>query len=322
MEIGSFIELQFRKGLEWYKGDKNVARLNTGRSAIWHAFRVTGCKAIWIPYYQCDTIRDTFHTHNVEVKYYHIDKQWNPIDLQPADNEAVLLVNYYGIMSHERMVAMAHSYNHAIIDNCQAFFCQPVEGALNVYSCRKFVGVPDGAYLVGKDAHLYMDEYPQGYSSDTASFLLLRIEYGCEGKGYQARTVNEERIDHEPVMRMSKLTRTILDGADYEECRKMRRENFAYLHEQLGAMNLINPLTYYDEETIPMVYPLVVEDDEVIKRLYAAKHFQGRWWGYVPQENPVGSFEHWIASNIIPLTIDQRYDQKEMDFLVSVVKNH
>ena len=71
-----------------------------------------------------------------------------------------------------------------------------------------------------------------------------------------------------------------------------------------------------------MVYPLVVEDDEVIKRLFAAKHFQGRWWGYVPQENPVGSFEHWIASNIIPLTIDQRYGQKEMDFLVSVVKKH
>lgn len=322
MEIGSFIELQFRKGLEWYKGDIDVARLNTGRSAIWHAFRVTGCKAIWIPYYQCDSIRETFRTHKVEVKYYRIDKDWNPIDLQPADNEAVLLVNYYGIMSHERMAAQADLYQYAIIDNCQAFFCRPVEGALNVYSCRKFVGVPDGAYVVGKDAHLYLEDYPQGYSSDTASFLLLRIEYGCEGKGYQARMVNEERIDHEPAMRMSKFTRMILDGADYEECRKVRRENFAYMHERLGDMNLINPLAYYDDDTIPMVYPLVVEDDEVIKRLFAAKHFQGRWWGYVPQENPIGSFEHWIASNIIPLTIDQRYGLKEMDFLVSVIKNN
>lgn len=322
MEIGSFIELQFRKGLEWHKGDNDVARLNTGRSAIWHAFRVTGCKAIWIPYYQCDSIRETFGAHSTEVKYYRTDKNWNPVDLFPGDNEAVLLVNYYGIMSHERMMALAHPYKHAIIDNCQAFFCQPVDGALNVYSCRKFVGVPDGAYVVGKDAHLYMEEYPQSYSSDTAGFLLLRIEYGCEGKGYQARSINEERIDHEPVMRMSKLTRTILDGSDYEDCRRMRRENFAYMHEQLGAMNLINPLKYYDNETVPMVYPLVVEDDEVIKRLFAAKHFQGRWWGYVPQENPVGSFEHWISSNIIPLTIDQRYGRKEMEFLVSVVKNN
>ena len=80
-----------------------------------------------------------------------------------------------------------------------------------MYSCRKFIGVPDGAYVVGKNAHLYTDEYAQGYSSDTANFLLLRIEYGCEGKAYQSRSVNEERIDHEPVKQMSRLTRTILD---------------------------------------------------------------------------------------------------------------
>ena len=56
MEIGSFIEMQFPKGKELYKGEKNIARLNSGRAAIWHAFRVLGCEAIWIPYYQCDTV--------------------------------------------------------------------------------------------------------------------------------------------------------------------------------------------------------------------------------------------------------------------------
>lgn len=320
MEIGSFIELQFRKGLEWYKGEKDIARLNTGRSAIWHAYRISGCKAIWIPYYQCDTIRETMTAHGVKVKYYHIDGKWNPIDLEAADDEAVLLVNYYGIMSYKRMVQLAQQVRHPIIDNCQAFFCPQIEGALNVYSCRKFIGVPDGAYVVGKDAHIYTDEYSQGYSSDTANFLLLRIEYGCEGKAYQARSINEERLDHEPVKRMSKLTRTVLDGADYNKCRYTRRENFSYFHKQLGCVNLINPLMYYDNETIPMVYPLVVEDDEVIKRLFAAKHFQGRWWSYITDELPIGSFEYWIASNIIPITIDQRYGKKEMDYLVSIIK--
>ena len=42
MEIGSFLELQFLKGLEWYNQSKDIARLNTGRAAIAHAFRVTG----------------------------------------------------------------------------------------------------------------------------------------------------------------------------------------------------------------------------------------------------------------------------------------
>ena len=321
MEIGSFIEMQFRKGLEWYKGDKNIARLNTGRSAIWHAFRVTGCKAIWIPFYQCDSIRKTMTAHNVEVKYYHTDKDWNPIDLHPADDEAALLVNYYGIMSHERMMALAKLTKHPIIDNCQAFFCPPIEEALNVYSCRKFMGVPDGAYVVGKGARKCMEEYPQGYSSDTAVFLLLRIEYGCEGKSYQARSVNEERIDNEPVMKMSKLTHSILDGIDYNEIRHIRRENFLYMHKQLCSINLIDPLKYFDGETVPMVYPFVIENDEIIEWLFAAKHFQGRWWGHVPYEHPAGSFEHWIANNIIPLTIDQRYGKKEMDSIISIVRN-
>ncbi len=321
MEIGSFIELQFNEGLEWYKGEVGIARLNTGRSAILHSVKLTGCKAIWIPYYQCESIRETLLSNNIVVKYYHTDYNWNPTDLRPNDDEAVLFVNYYGIMSHNRMTMLARMTKHPIIDNCQAFFCKPVKNALNVYSCRKFIGVPDGAYVVGKNANNNLNEYPQCYSSDTASFLLLRVEYGCEGKSYETRSINEARIDHEPVMKMSKLTRTILDGTNYGKIRIKRRDNFAYVHEKLKEINQINPLEYYDEETIPMVYPLVVEDKNCIQRLFKAKHFQGHWWEYISKEHPSGSFEHWIASNIIPITIDQRYGKDEIDYIVSVIKN-
>lgn len=58
MEMGSFLELQFQSGMEYYKGEVNIARLNTGRAAIWHAFRVLGCTCIWLPYYQCDSVRE------------------------------------------------------------------------------------------------------------------------------------------------------------------------------------------------------------------------------------------------------------------------
>ena len=320
MEIGSFIELQLPSGRELYKGEKDIARLNTGRNAIWHAFRVTGCKSIWIPYYQCDSIRETFRKKGVEMKFYHTDYSWNPVDLSPKEDEAVLIVNYFGIMSNERMSELACRYKNVIVDCAQAFFCAPVRNALTVYSCRKFVGAPDGAYVVGQNAHLYTGDYPQGYSSDTASFLLKRIEYGCEGKGYEARAINEDRIDNEDCMRMSKLTRAIMDAEDYQNNIRKRKENFACLHSLVGSTNLIDPTIYMDEDTVPMVYPLVVEDDNVIKRLFEAKHFQGRWWGYIPEEQPAGSFEYWLASNIIPLTIDQRYGRVEMEWLANIIK--
>lgn len=320
MEIGSFIELQLPKGREWYKGDADIARLNTGRMGIWHAFRVTGCKRIWIPIYQCDSVRDTFQKKGVEVCYYHQDKCFNPLDIEAKDDDAVLLVNYYGIMSSSRMAALAKQYKHAIIDCAQAFFCKPVDGALTVYSCRKFVGAPDGAYVIGKNAHLYVKEYSQCYSSDTAAFLLMRIEYGCEGKGYEARSHNEHRIDAEDCMRMSKLTRSLMDAEDYNYNWQKRRENFSYAHKLLGDINKMDSEMYMDEDTVPMVYPLVVEDDGMLAKLQNAKHFQGHWWCYICDEQPKDSFENWLSRYVIPITIDQRYGKAELEYLATIIK--
>lgn len=319
MEIGSFIELQFKNGLEYYPGNKDIIRLNTGRAAIYHAVRVLGSDTVWIPVYQCDTVREFLLRKGITVKYYHIDSSFNIIDFNKPENEAILIVNYYGIMSNSRMESLAKKYKNVIIDNSQAFFSNPIKDTMNVYSCRKFVGVPDGSYVIGSNAQKYLDEYEQGYSSDTSLFLLERIEYGCEGKAYQSRMINENRIDSEDIKKMSKLTRKILDGTDYSFIKEKRKENFEYAAKLFNKFNKINPLLYYDNETVPMVYPLVVENDNLIKELQKNKHFQGHWWSYILDENKANEFEAWLSRYIIPITIDQRYGKDELDFLESVI---
>lgn len=321
MEIGSFIELQLPKGREYYNRQIDIARLNTGRSGITHAYNIWGSKAIWLPVYQCDSVRDALNSVGADIHYYHIDNEFNPIDLPKDTEDSVLFANYYGIMSHERMSNLASNYKNVIIDNCQAFFCKPVEDAMNVYSCRKFIGVPDGAYVIGPDAQAGVENYPQCYSSDTATFLFSRIEYGCEGKGYEMRKLNEDRIDLEGMMKMSKLTRAILDGTDYNEIQLIRRFNFRYAHMLLADINKIDPMIYYDENTIPMVYPLVVEDGTLLQKLQDAKHFQGHWWSYICEEQPNDSFEYWLSRYVIPITIDQRYNKKDIDYLVNIIKS-
>lgn len=321
MEIGSFIELELKKGLELYSGNQNIARLNTGRAAIWHAARVLGTQTIWIPYYQCESVREFLQKKGCGIKYYHIDRDFSPVEIDAKDDEAVLLVNYYGIMSYSRMKALAEKYHNVIIDNCQAFFCSPNPDCMNVYSARKFVGVADGAYVVGRDAHKYVDEYPQCYSSDTAAFLMTRIEYGCEGKGYETRNINEDRIETEDVMKMSRLTHAMLDGADYDYNQKKRRENFKEACKLFDGINKINPGKFYGEDVVPMVYPLVVEDDCLLERLLKAKHFQGHWWKYITEELPEETFEHWLSRYIIPITIDQRYGKEELMYIRSIIEN-
>ncbi len=324
MEIGSFIELQVPKGMEFYSGRKwnsmDIARLNTGRAAIYHAFRTTGCQSIWLPYYQCETVRNFLFRKGVTCKFYHIDHQFNPIDLCPLEEECVLLVNYYGIMSKSRMQQLARNYSHTIIDNSQAFFAQPLENCINVYSARKFIGVPDGAYVIGRGACNGVEEYEQSFSSDTSLFLLQRIEYGCEGKAYISRSKNEERIDREDCLRMSKLTHFLLDGTDYKMIQEKRRKNFDFAETLFCAMNQLHAKQYYDDTCVPMVYPILIENDQLLSELLKAKHFQGHWWKWVEKNEETNEFEKWISRYMIPITIDQRYGSKELEYLQKVIE--
>ena len=173
---------------------------------------------------------------------------------------------------------------------------------------------------MGKEAHKFVEEYRQCYSSVTAAFLLKRIVYGCEGKGYEARELNEDRIDHEGCMKMLKLTRTIMGAENCAYNMQKRKESFAYAHLLLSGFNKINPTMYMDEETVPMSYPIVIEEDECVQCFFRAMHFPDHWWSYVCDEQPEENFEHWISRYGIPITIDQRYYKEEIENLVNIIK--
>ena len=317
-EIGSFLELSFLSGLEYYEGDQ-VARLNTGRAAIYHASRILNQDIIYIPYYQCDTVRDFLLKNGIEIKYYYCDREFNPIINERTDNATILLVNYFGIMSNSRMSSLASRYKNVIIDNSQAFFAPPIENCMNVYSARKFIGSPDGAYLIGNHANDYLEEYQQDYSSDTSLFLLQRIEYGCEGKAYLNKQNNDERINNSGVKRMSQLTHAILDGTDYNLIKHRRKENFEIACSLFQNINKINPLKFYNNDCVPMVYPLVIEDDLTLPKLIKNKVFQGHWWSYILDEVNQDSFEYYLSKNMIPITIDQRYGEKEIKHVFNLI---
>ena len=321
MEIGSFIELQLPQAGEWFDSisEKRIARLNSGRAAIYYALSLTGCKELWVPYYQCESVRDFLSRKHIKIRYYHIDKDFSPVDIRQAENEAVLIVNYFGIFSSEKIQNIAASYKHVIIDNSQAFFSLPLENCYNVYSARKFIGVPDGAYVIGDGADRLIEKYKKGYSSDTSLFLLQRIEYGCEGKAYQSRQLNEQRIDKEDVMQMSSLTQYILRGTDYLRIKKKRKENFELVNSQLKNINSIHVMQYDSELNVPMVYPLLIENDGILEYLLKLGHYQGRWWNYIREELPEHVFEHYLARYMIPITIDQRYDREILKTLCEAI---
>lgn len=313
-EIGSFIELSFKKNLEYYIGDEN-ARLNSGRAAIYHSLRVLGCNQVYLPYYQCETVREFLIRKGIKIRYYHINLDFEPILEVVPTNYAVVIVNYFGIMSRERISLIAEKYKNVIIDNAQGFFLKAIDGCMNVYSPRKFIGVPDGSYVIGKNANSYTIEYEEDFSSDTSLFLLQRIEYGLEGKAYESRRLNEDRIDKSDIRHMSRLSKIILDATDYNDIISKRKENFTIARGLFDSINLLSLDNLVSTECVPMVYPLVVEKEGLIEKLIEEKIFQGRWWSYLLKEMNKDTIEYYLSKNLIPITIDQRYKEEDIQYM-------
>jgi hypothetical protein len=320
MAIGSFLELDLHFNNHLYSGD-DVAMLNSARAGIWHACRVYGVKKVHIPYYECYTVADFLRSKGIEIFYYHIDNNFNPQTFTQEPNSAVVLVNYFGLKSDGEMARSASAYSNVIIDNAQAFFAKPLDSALNIYSPRKFVGVPDGCYVVGDNARMYVEEYAEDHSSDTASFLFKRIEYGCENS-YKDRMENEQRIDNSDICRMSTLSKAILGNAPYTYIASRRKENFDYAKEKFRGINMISDwIDVTDSENVPFVYPLVVKDLVLVEKLAEKKIFTGRWWKYLLDIVPESSFEHLLSSYMVPIPIDQRYGREEIDYIYDVLIN-
>jgi hypothetical protein len=312
-ELGSFIEMDFHDAPEYYEGE-NVLALNTARASIYHALMVMNLNVIHLPFYLCPSVEKFLLRKGIRINKYQINNAFEPININPKSDEAILIVNYFGILSPVLLQSITQKFKNVIVDNSQSFFSEPFENCYTVYSPRKFVGVPDGAYVIGENIQLNSELLPQDFSSNHAAFLLKRVEYGSSAV-YAERMKNEERLDNSDLMRMSKLTQLLLKNIDYKNVREKRQENFRIAHGLLKDINLLSPQIEDIENINPMVYPLLVENAGLVEKLNARGIYTGRWWKDVLKTVDKESFEARLSTFMVPVPIDQRYGKKELAYI-------
>jgi hypothetical protein len=317
MEIGSFIELDLKQSGEYYHS-QDIARLNSGRAGIFYSLQLLGLKKIYMPFYQCPSVSAFLINKKIEVVKYYLNAFLQPEMEVNEPESALLIVNYFGLFDDVQLMEISKKYNNVIVDNSQAFFTKPIVSLLNVYSPRKFFGVPDGCYVIGRNAVKNEFLHQRDISSDTSSFLLKRIELGCSAV-YKERMMNEKRIDQSDVKRMSVLTHSLLANIDYTQIKERRIANFNYAHSLYKSMNKINVDSFIGENVVPMVYPLVIEKAELVDVLKTNHIYTGRWWSHVLSEVEIPGIEVHLSKYMIPLPIDQRYGVKEIECIHSVI---
>ena len=160
--IGGYFELELPKGEEYHK---NAIHLNTGRNALELILTIKQYKKVYIPYYTCDVILEPFDKLKIDYEFYSIDQNFEPLFSYDKikENEGFLYINYFGLKD-AFISSFLKNCKNLIIDNSQELYFLPKLGIPSFYSCRKFFGVPDGAYLYLEGDSEF--DFPQDCSSD------------------------------------------------------------------------------------------------------------------------------------------------------------
>ena len=303
-ELGGYFSLEQLPEHPYYP---TLVALNSARNALEYVCRAKYIKRLLLPYYLCDVLARMCDERHIETAYYHVGRDFLPApDTRLGQEDWLLVVNYYGQLDHPAIRALKSRFGRVIVDNTDAFFAQPCDDIDTLYSCRKFFGVADGAYLA---TNTLLDEtLPIAHSADRMAHLLGRMEY--DGASYfTAFQHNDDSLCSLPMQQMSRITQNILGAIDYESVIARRNANYAALARRLDASNGLR----LNVPVGPFAYPYYCENaPQYRKALIAQKMYIPLLWPNVLALENCDA-EKDLAQNILPLPCDQRYAPADME---------
>lgn len=307
-EIGGYFGLDDFVRQEYYP---DLLKLNLGRTALLYLIEALDIHRLLLPYFLCDSVTERCLETDCRIDFYSVGRDLSPqLSGSLKEHEYLYLVNYYGQLTDQAILSYKEEYGNIIVDHTHSFFQRPLEGIPTIYSCRKFFGLPDGAYVSASP-----DPAPSltpDISKGRMEHILGRFE-GEASDYYQTMLNTASSFHKEPVKAMSRLTENLLGAIDYQAVRQKRNENYSYLEQELGHRN---PLDFIKPDG-PFTYPFYSRHAaDIRKELAALKIYIPVYWSSVISRMPEESVEYDYAAHILPLPCDQRYTPSELSRMV------
>ncbi|HDR9100007.1 TPA: hypothetical protein QDB15_003564 [Burkholderia vietnamiensis] len=312
--IGGYAAFELPLNGREYHAD--ALRFQSARAAFLTLLQDRQPTAVWAPWYLCESMTDSLRASGVTCRRYAIGQDFGCPDVELGPGEWLLYVNYFGVCDrHVDSVLERYPRERVVIDNAQAFFAAPRDCLANLYSPRKFVGVPDGGYLIANHPVALPDEIDHA-SLQRMAHLFKRLDAGAEA-GFAAYQAAEASLDRQPPRRMSRLTRRLLATIDYASVRETRRANFSYLHDRLGDRNRL-PVALSDA-SVPLCYAFLGTTETTRDALIAQRIYTPCYWPEVASDDAAPGFEAQLARSALFLPCDQRLDCAQLDEIATRV---
>ena len=316
MPIGGYFSLELREGNAipaWYE---RAVGFMSARSALAAQLQSMNCERAYVPTYNCESVLQALNSINVSVAHYKLNANGDiPHTVLPAQNEVVLINNYFGLFDAQTQRGVQRfGPDRSVVDAAQALYYHPKVPCPVIYSPRKFFGLPDGGFLVNSSTA----QMPHACDIDSAAHCqhLLHRAAGDVARGYSYFQRAESRLDKCLQVSISEVSRRLFLAQDFYVVAKKRRRNFRFLvHLLRGRVETIA----LQQNAVPLCCPIFLPNAADL-RLHLAKMniFCPHYWpgNELDHSDP---FAKKFLSSCVFVPCDQRYDFDDMRKIAAAV---
>ncbi len=281
-----------------------------GANALFAGVRALGlgpASRVLAPAYHCGVEVGALVDAGCEVAFYRVTPTLEA-DLEAVEQllkqgaDALLVIHYFGFTQPvEELSRLARRFGVKLIEDCAHALLgesggRPLgtTGDAAIYSLRKFLPIPDGGALILKPG-LGPPTTPRRRGGSLRELRRIGLFY-LKGRGLWTRSTRPREDgaarlpSAEPVpswtprteydTAISSSSRWIWERTDWQRMRRLRRRNYALLHEAVTGIDGVRALTpVAPEGTCPWILPVVVADrDRVVQQLRARGVGAVRFW--------------------------------------------
>lgn len=317
------------------------AFFGTEREAVrWWAENLRPAGPVLVPAYCCPSVVKPYREAGVAYRYYPVDRR---LRADPAKTRAlapqagsIQVVHYFGFPADPGLFDLGVP---VLEDAVQALLSPDLRkrGAWAIGSLRKFLPVPDGAFLAaGKPFTAPCLPPATGGAFGLKLFgrmlkhrAVLQEDAESWRDAIQILQDTEERLDREPIAlhAMNPGTAEVLRGAALDEMARARRTNYTTLYDALepvfaepkrGLTPLMGPLP---RAVVPYGLPVLSEHRDALKAHLAAHGIHAVVHWELPDDLDPEEFPDswWIREREITLPCDHRYGASEMARIAAAI---
>ncbi|MCD4760236.1 hypothetical protein K8R33_05120 [archaeon] len=286
---------------------------------------------ILLPSYLCPSILIPFKEEKVDYSFYRVNKKLeiNITDLKNKIKKEkpgiILIIHYFGfIQSKTKEIAKVCEKNKIklIEDYVQSFLSKPkLQGDYMFNSYRKFLPIPDGAFLIKKTkTKIILNKSPKEYVSKRLKAGLLKNFSFLKNIWRPLFIETEEKLinKYKRPAKMSNISKDLLNRINLREIIHKRRRNYAYLAKH------IKPLyPKLNENTCPLGFPIVFKSqtqrDNIRKTLIKNKIYPPIHWELPKEVKENESID--LSNKLLTIPIDQRYNLKDMKRTIKCIRS-